>query len=450
MNSREPRAETGDKDMEEKNKAINTNPNKFIIAGFLIIFCFFGGIIIWSVYFPFQGAVIAPGIVKVFGERKVVQHLEGGIIDKIYVQEGDTVNKGNILIELKSSQVNANVDLLEGRLWAKLAEASRLNAEITMDSEIKWSQKLLKSKENNEEVAQVMATEQKIFKHRISDIQGKILLYNSQIKQLGNRIDGANEEMKTQEEIIINLNEELEAKRPLFKDKYMGKSNILELERSLAQFKGHKAKLKQDIAEFSQMVQEFKLRIVDIENQYREKAVSRLGEVKDAIFEIKEQVKPYLDARMRLKIRAPISGEIINLSVNSESGVVQAGMPLLEIVPAASKLIIEAKVRPQDIISVQKGQETKVQLSAFQRGSTPPVIGKVVYISPDLITERTYGGEVSYYMAHVEVNKKDLKDKNAYLSPGMPVACYITTDKRNVISYLLGPLLENVDRAMRE
>ena len=435
--------------MEENNKVINTNPNRFIIAGFLIIFCFFGGILIWSIFFPFQGAVIASGIVKVFGENKVVQHLEGGIVDKIYIREGDNVNKGDVLIELQSSQVNANVDLLEGRLWAKLAETFRLKAEITMSSKIKWPKELLKLKEN-EEVAQIMETEQEIFKHRSSDIHGKILLYNSQIKQLGNRINGATEEFKTQDEIIANLNEELEAKRPLFKDKYMGKSNILELERSLAQFKGRKAKLKQDIAEFTQMVQELKLRIVDIKNQYREKAVSRLGEVKDTIFEIEEQIKPYLDARMRLKIRAPISGEIINLNVNSESGVIQAGMAILEIVPAASKLIIEAQVRPQDITSVQKGQETKVQLSAFQRKSTPPVQGKVVYVSPDLITQQASGRTISYYMTYVEVDKKDLKDKNAYLSPGMPVACYITTDTRSIISYLLGPLLENVDRAMRE
>ena len=435
--------------MKENNQVINTNPRRFIIAGFLVIFCFFGGIGAWSVYFPFQGAVIASGVVKVFGEKKVVQHLEGGIVDKIYIREGDKVNEGDVLIELKSSQVTANVDLLQGRLWAKLAEASRLNAEITMDSKIKWSKELLESKEN-EEVAQVMAKEQKIFKYRIADMQGKILLHNSQIKQLGNRIDGANEELKTQDEIIANLNEELQAKRPLFKDQYMGKSNILELERSLAQFKGRKAKLKQDIAEFFQMIQELKLRIVDIENQYRERAVSRLGEVKDIIFEVNEQIKPYLDARKRLKIKAPISGEIINLTVNSESGVIQSGMPLLEIVPADSKLIIEAQVRPQDIISVQKGQKTKVQLSAFQRKSTPPVSGKVVYISPDLISLQAYEGTVSYYVAHIEVNKKDLEDKNAYLSPGMPVACYITTDKRSVISYLLDPLLENVDRAMRE
>ena len=436
--------------MKENNKIINTNPKRFIIAGFLVILFFFGGIGAWSVFFPFQGAVIASGTVKVFGERKVVQHLEGGMFDKIFVQEGDQVYKGDVLIELKSSQVNANVDLLEGRLWAKLAEADRLHAEIKMDSKIEWSKDLFKLK-GNREVAEVMAMENDIFHYRVSDMQGKILLYNSQIKQLGNRIDGAREEFKAQEDVIANLNEELQAKRPLFKAKYLGKTDILELERTLSQHKGRKGKLKQDIAEFFQMIQELKLRIVDIQNQYRENAVSRLGEVKDTIFEIKEQIKPYLDAQNRLKIRAPISGEIINLRVTSEkSGVIQPGMPLLDIVPTNTKLIIEAMVRPQDITDVHKGQATKVQLSAFQRRSTPPVPGKVVYISPDLITQRTAGGEISYYVAHIEVHEKDLKEENAYLSPGMPATCYITTEKRSVISYLLSPLLQNVDRAMRE
>jgi HlyD family type I secretion membrane fusion protein len=173
--------------------------------------------------------------------------------------------------------------------------------------------------------------------------------------------------------------------------------------------------------------------------------------VTDVIFEIKEQVKPQLDAQERLEIRAPVSGVVINMQVHSEdSGVIRPGMPLLEIVPEGFKMIIKAQVRPQDIISVKKGQDTKVQLSAFQRKSTPPVKGRVTYVSPDLMSQQTSQGTISFYEAHVEVDENDLKAKNAYLSPGMPVACYITTDKRNVISYLLGPLLKNVDMALRE
>ena len=100
----------------EKNSVLNTNPSKYIIAGLLVIILFFGGLGVWSVYFPFQGAVIAPGVVNVLGERKLVQHLEGGIISKIFVKEGDEVTEGDVLIELKSSQVSSNVELLQGRI----------------------------------------------------------------------------------------------------------------------------------------------------------------------------------------------------------------------------------------------------------------------------------------------------------------------------------------------
>ncbi|MEA1968535.1 MAG: HlyD family type I secretion periplasmic adaptor subunit [Thermodesulfobacteriota bacterium] len=435
--------------MKQKSKVLSTNPTKFIIAGLLVIFFFFGGLGVWSVYFPFQGAVIAPGIVKVSGERKVVQHLEGGIIDEIFVKEGDKVEKNDILIRLKSTRVEANVDLLQGRLWAKMAVADRLHAETGMDVSISWANELLECKNKN--VLKIMEGEEKIFQSRRSDIKGKISLYHSQIKQLWNRIDGAKEEYNTQKDIIMNLEEELEVKKGLFQDKYMGKPEIMAMQRSHFEHKGRRGMLKQNIAEYMQKIEEFKLRIVDIENQYREKAITQLGEVKDIIFEIQEQIKPAVDTRHRLTVRAPMSGEIINMRVHSEeSGVISAGMPLLDIVPANSILIIDARIRPQDITRVHKGQKTKVTLSAFNRDTTPPVPGIVTYISPDLISEQTPRGMTSYYVAHIEVTQKVLKENNAYLSPGMPAACYITTDTRSVISYLLEPLLINADRSMRE
>jgi epimerase transport system membrane fusion protein len=286
---------------------------------------------------------------------------------------------------------------------------------------------------------------------RRSDLQGKIELHHSQISQTKNRIEGAREELKSVTEIILNLEEDLAGKRPLLAEKYMGKTDILTLERSLSEYRGRKGKLKQDIAQFTQMIQEYKLRIVDMENQYREAAVSRLGEVTDQIFEIKDQIKPMLDAQHRLEVRAPVSGVVLNVQVHSEdSGVIKPGMPLLEIVPRDLRMVIKAQVRPQDIISVKKGQPTKVQLAAFQRKSTPPIMGEVIYVSPDLMREQTARGENAYYEVHVQVDDVDLKAHNAYLSPGMPAACYITTESRTVISYLLDPLLENVDRAMRE
>ncbi len=436
--------------MEDKNRVLNTNPTRYIIAGLLVIVLFFGGLTAWSVFFPFQGAVIASGMVRVSGEKKMVQHLEGGMIRKIYVKDGDRILAGDVLIELASSQVTSNVDLLRGRLWAKQAEAARYKAEAGMKSKIVWPEDFEKLKKNRE-ISESMLTEENIFSSRKSDLLGKTALYNSQIKQLGNRIDGAKEELKSLEEIILNLNEDLKSKRPLVEDKYMGKTNVLELERILSEQKGRRGKLNQDIAQFHQMIQEFKLRIVDIENQYRETAVSNLGQVTDTIFEIQEQIKPQLDAKDRLEIRAPVSGTVINMQIHSEeSGLVRPGMPLLEIVPDDLKMVIKAQVKPQDIVSVKLGQETKVQLAAFHRNATPPVKGTVTYVSPDLLSQQMGQGVISYYEVDVEVDPEDLAAKNAYLSPGMPVTCYITTEKRTVISYLLGPLLKNVDMALRE
>ena len=434
----------------KKDPVLNTNPSKYIIAGLLVIILFFGGLGVWSVYFPFQGAVIAPGVVNVFGERKMVQHLEGGMVNKIFVKEGDEVTQGDVLIELKSSQVSSNVELLQGRLWAKEAEAARLRAEAVMKPSISWP-KALDEVKGNPDIAQILSTEKDIFVSRRSDLKGKIKLHHSQISQTKNRIEGAKEELKSVAEIILNLEEDLISKRPLLAEKYMGKSDILTLERSLSEYRGRKGKLKQDIAQFTQMIQEYKLRIVDMENQYRDAAVSKLGEVTDLIFDLKDQIKPMLDAEHRLEVRAPVSGVVINMQVHSEdSGVIRPGMSLLEIVPKDLSMVIKAQVRPQDIISVKKGQPTKVQLAAFQRKSTPPIMGKVTYVSPDLMHEQSSRGEMSYYEVHVQVDEVDLKAHNAYLSPGMPAACYITTESRTVISYLLDPLLENVDRAMRE
>jgi len=436
--------------VEEQSKILNTNPSQYIIAGLLVIVLFFGGLTVWSVFFPFQGAVVASGVVMVAGERKTVQHFEGGIIDKILVKDGDKVAEGDVLIELKSSHVSSNVDLLQGRLWAKLAEAARLKAESGMKSAIAWPQEF-DAFNQNPEIVKFKAAEQDLFASKRSDMQGKKELYNSQIMQLGNRIDGSKQELQSLTEIIKNLEEDFNSKLPLVQEKYLGKSSILELQRALSENKGRKGKLIQDIAQLHQMIEELKLRIMDLDTQYKDQALSKLKEANDEIYQIKEQIKPQVDAQERLKIRAPVGGVVINMQAHSEgSGVIQPAKPILEIVPENSTMIIKAQVRPQDIISVKMGQDTKVQLSAFQRKSTPPVNGRVTYVSPDLINQETAHGPMSYYEAHVEVDEADLKAKSAYLSPGMPVACYIATDKRTVISYLLGPLLKGFDQALRE
>ena len=433
-----------------KQEIISANPRKYIVAGLLIIAAFFGGLGAWAAFFPFSGAVIAPGIVKVSMERKTVQHLEGGIVDKIFVKGGDLVEKGQVLVRLKSSRVTASVSLLQGQLWVKTAEFARLKAESRFADTIVWPASLPEA-EKASPLAKILQEENEVFTSKKKDLLGKTRLYISQIEQLKQKILGAEEEMAAHEKIIASIHEELTAKEALYKDRYIDKAQLLTLQRSLAEREGQAGALRQVIAETGQKIEEMKLRIIDLRNTYQEKAILELSRVSDPIFEIRENLKPTLDQQERLEIRAPVAGEVINLQIHSEDGgVIRPGDPLMDIVPKNAELIVEARIRTDNITKVQKGQKTKVQLTAFNRRKVPPIEGVVTYISADQLTERTSAGDIPYYVAHIKVNEKDLEESGAYLSPGMPAVCYVTTEMRTIIDYLLDPIIENIDQALRE
>jgi HlyD family type I secretion membrane fusion protein len=429
---------------------IDTNPNKIIVAGVIIILIFFGGMGAWAAFFPFHGAVIAPGSVKVSQERQTVQHLEGGIVEEILVREGDSVKAGDVLIRLRSSQVMAQVSLIQGQIWGKVAQAARLRAEIRMDDSITWPDELIENKKSIE-VNDVMAKEEEIFHFRRTDLMGKISLYEAQIRQLNEQIAGAREELHAQERIISALGEEIEAKQKLLEGRYIDMTQVLELRRRLAEHEGLKGRLRQTIAEAGQRIEELNLRKVDLKNTYKDHAAKSLGETSDEIFTLRERLRPAMDARMRLEIIAPIDGEILNMRVHSEeSGVIRSGEPIMDIVPINAELIVEGRIQPQNITKVHQGQEAKVHLTAFNRRDVPPLKGEVVHVSADKLEEQSSMGLHAYYITYVRVEQEELEQYNVYMSPGMPVVSYITTEKRTILAYLLDPVLDVLDRSMRE
>ena len=429
---------------------MDTNPKRYVIAGIAIIFFFFGGLLAWAMFLPFYGAVIAPGVVKVFGEKKIVQHLEGGIVDKIFVEEGDRVKKGQVLIRLKSEKINAQIDLLQGKLDFKMAERARLKAESLMLSKIVWPDELLK-RADEPKVKAVMNEEEAIFISRRNDLLNKISLYKKEIEQLRKQKDGIRAQLTAQRQIYLALREEFLAKEDLFKKKYIDKTQILELKRKLAETKGKIESLKHTLTQLDQKIQEVQLQILNTKNKYKEEAVSELRKVTDEIFSLKEQLRPLVDAKKRLEITAPIDGIVYNLRVHSEhTRVIKPGEPLMEIVPEKCELIVEARIKTKDISRVYKGQNARVQFTAFDRRTTPPVHGRVFYVSADRLLVQTQKGVYSYYKAYVKVNEEELKKYGAYLYPGMPAVCYLTTKKRTIISYLLEPILKVADQALRE
>jgi HlyD family type I secretion membrane fusion protein len=433
----------------EESKILQTNPRPIIWTGVAIIFFFFGGLLAWSAFLPFHGAVLAPGTVKVSQNKKIVQHLEGGIIDKILVKEGDHVTAGQVVIRLRDERVEASVALNQGHLWAKIALAARLRAESQLAKEVAWPGELLESREAEAILAR--QKEQDVFISRLRDMDGKISLHHSQIDQLHQQAEGAQAELAAQGDIIASLKVEIQAKEELLRDKFIDQAQILELQRRLATSEGRSGSLQQSIAENKTRIEELRLRIVDLRNSYREAAISELSKVADEIFQLREQLRPVRDSQKRLEILAPVDGIVLNLLVHSEnSAVIRPGEAIMDIVPKDARLIVEGRISPTDITKVSKGQHAEVILSAFDRRTMPRFGGVVDYISADQLVQETPHGAMPFYVVHVVVNEDELEKSGAYLYPGMPAECYITTEERTILFYLLEPFLKVMDKALRE
>lgn len=446
-----PAAKMKEKKAAGKNTNINSieDPRKIIRQGLIIIVLFFGVLGIWAIFGTISGAVVAPGKVKIETERKTIQHLEGGIVDSILVREGDEVTEGQTLITLESIQVDASVDMLRKQLVGLIAAHARYTAEKDLKDVVIWPDELRKLAVEAQ-AEDVLDNELRIFAARREALNGQVSMLRSQISQIDAQISGLEEQYRAEEAIIATLNEELKAKRQLFAERYLEKSQILELERMLASHRGNRGHLKQSIAEANQRRDEARLRIDDMVNRFVEEGTSTLGRLDNEILQVRDKLRPLRDAKTRLNVVAPVAGKVVGLQVHSKGGVVRSGEPLMDIVPADNPMIVEVQVPVNKITEVYIGQDAQVQLDAFDVRVTPLLKSKVVYISADRLEEKTYSGVMPYYLCYVEIDQQAIDEANVYLSPGMPATVFITTKERTVFYYMMEPLLKNWERALRE
>nr|WP_320115702.1 HlyD family type I secretion periplasmic adaptor subunit [uncultured Desulfuromonas sp.] len=440
--------------MEDENSpppklnVIFADSRRIIMSGLLIILVFFGIGGAWITLAEISGAVISSGEVRVDTERKTVQHLEGGIIKEIKVRNGDKVEKGQTLIVLDSSRIISETEQVRLRLAAARLADIRLQAERGMTAQVPWP----KSEPGIPEAKyrELLESAQKVFASRRQALTEQISMLKKQIAQLTEQDSSLQGRVRAEKKIIAALQEELEAKQVLYERQYIDKTRILELERNIAEHEGIQAQLHGSRAELRERIAELELRMSALQSEYRQKATEEHNQNQQRIYDLQQQLLPLIDASNRLNITAPVSGEIIAMQVHSVGGVIRSGEPILDIVPEGSPLIVECNIQVKDITHVHKGQEADVQLLAFEQRTTPKIHGKVVYISADRILRKTAYGEQPTYIVHVELDKVELHENDLYISAGMPAAVFIKTEPRTVLDYLIEPLKENFDRALRE
>ncbi|EGQ7928117.1 HlyD family type I secretion periplasmic adaptor subunit [Vibrio vulnificus] len=415
-----------------------------IVMGFLSIALFGGGIGYWAATAKLESAAIAYGDLSVSSQRQAIQHLEGGIVERLMIQEGDYVEKGQLLIQLSEQQSLSRLESLKGRFVHAVAKESRLKAEFNNTSEIVWESDLEKMAISNT-LLEAQQIQKKIFEARARYFESKLNIVHQTISGAKLELNNLNQTKKIERERLSLIEEEILSNQTLVKQGFSGKSTLLQLKRLATEVRSTLSQLDRQTLTVQKRIDENQSRLEEMELERINEVVVELREAQNEIVSIREEYRVAQDIYTRTGIRAPISGKVVNMKVFTEQGVIRSGETLLELVPDDDSLIVEARVSPQDIDLISPGLDARVRLTALNARIQEPLNGKVLTVSADKLSEQN---KEDYYLARIALNDQDAQQHQ--LTAGMNAEVLILSRPRTPISYLLKPITESFNRAFRE
>lgn len=421
-----------------------------ILMGLMLMFLLFGVIGLWACLWPLQTGAIAPGRVMTESNRKDIQHLEGGIIQEILVGDGDVVKAGQALVKLDATNAKArNEQVLAQYLTAKATEA-RLVAERDNKESVTFPADYLTQESANAKVKEVLDTQRRLFTTRRDALNGEVEVLNQKIAQSGDEIRGLKEQISAAGTQIGLLNEEIKTVGELVKSGNAVKSRLLALQRQQADLMGQRGNAQAMVSRANQTINESKISILNAKNDFAKQVAAELKDTQTQLATLEEQARATTDVAKRVEVTAPIDGTVTALAVHTVGGVVQPGETLLSIIPSGDRLIVEARVNPQDIDVVHAGLTAQVKLTAYKTRYLRPVEGKVMTVSADRVDDKATNQ--SYFVARVEIPQSELAalGPSVKLSSGMPADVLIVTGTRKMISYIIDPIRESFGHAFHD
>jgi HlyD family type I secretion membrane fusion protein len=403
-----------------------------------------GGLIaLWCIVAPLSGAVVATGQLKVELNRKTVQHQEGGIVREILVRNGEKVRAGQPLVVIGDVRTDAQLSLLQEQLRAERIRNMRAAAEAALQPKF-----FADVATNDPHASEALSRETALFAARRRTLDEQINSLNLQVREAQEQSSALQAQVDATQQALKLTTEELELNERLVKDGFVQRTRVIQLQRAEADYRSKLGENRGDLALTRQRIGELQARAAQTRNQYQQQATDEMKLSSAQIRELEERVRPSQDQSERQYVRSPVDGEVMALRVAAVGEVVGPREPLVDIVPASEKLVVEAQIRPLDINNVRTGQAAEVRLSALDSRTTPLLPGKVVFISPDRITNQDGN---SWYVANVEVDASALQaHPEIHLQPGMPAELFVTTPARTLFAYLAKPLNAFASRAMRE
>lgn len=418
-----------------------------LIIGFASAVLLVFGVGGWAATTQISGAVIAAGKLVVDTNVKKIQHPTGGVVGELLVKEGDKVKQGDVLLRLDGTQARASLGVVSKALDELLARQARFEAERDGTTTLVFSSELMQRRDDPE-IAALMTGEQRLFDMRRAAREGQKAQLREQIKQLQRQIEGVESQEVAKGKEIRILATELESVRTLWKQNLVQISRVTALERDAARLEGERGALIATIAQNRGKVAELELRIHQIDQDLSTEVGKELAETRAKRAELTERRVAAEDQLKRIDLVAPDGGRVFQRNVHTVGGVVQAGEPVMLIVPESDSLIVEAKVPSHEIDQVRLGQGAVLRFAAFNQHTTPEIDGDVVHIAAD-VTQDDKMSE-PYYSVRIRVRDGELgRLEGQRLLAGMPVEAFIQTTPRTAASFLVKPLSDQLARAFR-
>lgn len=429
-------------------KHIEKQSDKFVKRMGLICFLGLGGFIAWAGFVPLEEGVSASGSVVVENNRQVVQHLEGGIIETIAVQEGDLVKVGDTLMVLQETASLAGRDQVSQQLAALRASVERLSALQTGKASLDFSQ-LQELQIAPEDYEKIVAREKDLFDQQRSALSADInlLITRRQSAQTTARLK--QNEVEISERSLVATQSELDVVSSMFAQQLVRRDRLTDLERRLATQQGEIARLQSEKIGAEALDKDLQVQMAQIKAQFDEKVSSDLRASYAELLAAEESLSAAQDILNRSVIIAPVAGEVLNLAFSTRGGVVRPGEVILEIVPDTESVTASIRVRPIDRESIYKGQTVRAQVAAYKSWLSPSLEGEIVGVSADLKTDLASG--VQYYEARIEIPPATLADhRDLEIIPGMPVDAFIFSgNSRTTFEYLFEPIGASILRGLR-
>lgn len=416
-------------------------------VGWSAVMILFGGLFAWSVFAPFEGAVLASGLISVESNQQAVQHLEGGIVGAIYVKEGDRVDVGQTLVTLDGTAIQARLSSVEARLFEQIAREARLLAERD-DSVALAVRPSLANLAELPAVQVLLTQQQELLAARAKSRSTQVSLLDQSVLQLRQRISGLENEIATNDTRTELIGEEITGLETLLEKKLVPKSRVLALQRRQAELLGDRERLASEGATARIQIGELQIELNRLTEGFREEVLTELREVQTEVSELAEQRIASLDQLKRLKINAPRAGRAIGVQTHTVGGVIAPREPMMYIVPENDPLVALVRIAPQDIDKVAAGNQAVLRFPAFSANVTPEVYGSVTKVSADALRDDASG--LFYYEGVIEIPEGRLANAEFQLLPGMPVDASLRTESRTVVSYLLKPLGDAMSKTFRE